>query len=101
MSPIFDDLNNEQADGNACIVCNADYTTTGIYSVPVGISRSTRSQVFACEAMCAPAVGYRPPMGEQLPLGTDCAPDACVAPEPHVHTSCPGPAAGAGVVSAR
>jgi hypothetical protein len=101
MSPIFDDLNNQQADGHACIVCNTDFTTTGVYSVPVGISATTRSQVFACEAMCAPAVGYRPPVGEQLPLGAVCAPDACCAPEPGVHTSCPGPTAGADVVSAR
>jgi hypothetical protein len=100
MSPIFDDLNNEQADGHACIVCNADFTTTGIYSVPVGISRSTRSQVFACEAMCAPAVGYRPPAGDQLPLGTDCAP-GCVAPADGVHTSCPGPLVGQTVESVR
>jgi hypothetical protein len=100
MSPIFDDLNNQQADGNACIVCNADFTTTGIYSVPVGISATTHSQVFACEAMCAPAVGYRPPVGEQLPLGADCAP-GCVAPADGVHTSCPGPLVGRTVESVR
>jgi hypothetical protein len=68
---IFPDLNNVQADGNACIVCNADFTTSGIYSVPVGISESMRSQVFACESMCAPAVGYRPPVGEQLAMGAE------------------------------
>jgi hypothetical protein len=99
-SAVFDNLNNEQADGLACIVCNADYTTTGIYSVPVGISETTRSQVFACEAMCAPAVGYRPPVGDQLPLGADCAP-GCVAPADGVHTSCPGPLVGSPAVSTR
>jgi hypothetical protein len=98
-SAVFDDLNNQQADGNACIVCNADFTTTGIYSVPVGISATTGSQVFACEAMCAPAVGYRPPAGEQLPLG-DCTPGCC-NPFLGVHTSCPGPLVGRTVVSVR
>ena len=69
MEPIFPDLNAEQADGLACIVCNADFTTTGIYSVPVGRSAAIAgSQVFACEAMCAGAVGYVPPVGEQLGL---------------------------------
>lgn len=68
MNPVFDDLNAEQADGLACIVCNADYTTSGIRCVPVGYSASFRSQVFACEAPCAPAVGYRPPVGEQMEL---------------------------------
>jgi hypothetical protein len=68
VEPIFPNLNAEQADGLACIVCNADFTTTGIYSVPVGFSASTRSQVFACEAACAGAVGYRPDDSEQMEL---------------------------------
>ena len=96
--PIFEDLNNEQAAGLACVRarCMADFTTTGIRAVPVGVS-VTGSQVFACEDLCAAAVGYRPPAGEQLPLGDECvvcAPDACCAPIAGVHTSCPGPAAG-------
>ena len=66
-APIFNDLNNEQADGLACIVCRTDFTTTGVYSVPVGYS-VTRSQVFACEALCAPAVGYVAPVGDQMEL---------------------------------
>jgi hypothetical protein len=91
-SPIFHDLNNEQADGLACIVCNADFTITGIRSVPVGVA-AIGGQVFACEALCAPAVGYRPPIGEQPPLEDDCGP-ACIAPAVGVHTSCPGPQVG-------
>ena len=97
---VFDDLNNEQADGLACIVCNTDFTITGIRSVPVGISAVTRSQVFACADLCAPAVGYRPPAGEQSPLEDDCGP-ACVAPAVGVHTSCPGPQVGRTAVSTR
>jgi hypothetical protein len=100
-SAIFDDLNNEQADGNACVRARrkADFTTTGISAVPVGVS-VTGSQVFAFDDLCAPVVGYPPPVGEQLPLGADCGP-ACVAPADGVHTSCPGPLAGRKVVSAR
>lgn len=67
MEPIFPNLNHEQADGLACIVCNADFTTTGIRAVPVGWS-VTRSQVFACADLCAPAVGYRPDDSEQMEL---------------------------------
>lgn len=69
IAAIFDDLNNEQANGTVCIVCNADFTVSGIHSVPVGFSATTRSQVFACEQMCARAVGYVPPVGEQLEMG--------------------------------
>jgi hypothetical protein len=65
---VFHDLNNEQAHGHACIVCNADFTTTGIRAAPVGVSATTSSQVFACTDLCAPAVGYVPPVGEQLGL---------------------------------
>lgn len=31
---VFDDLNNEQADGLACIVCGTDFTTTGVTASP-------------------------------------------------------------------
>jgi hypothetical protein len=68
MEPIFPNLNHEQADGLACIVCNADFTTTGIRAVPVGRAGSTGSQVFGCEPLCAPAVGYRPDDSEQMEL---------------------------------
>jgi len=40
--PLFDDLNNEQANGIACIVCGTDYTTSDVYSVPVGYSARSR-----------------------------------------------------------
>jgi hypothetical protein len=68
MDPIFPHLNAEQADGLACIVCNTDFTTTGIRAAPVGRAGSTGSQVFACEPLCAPAVGYRPDDSEQMEL---------------------------------
>lgn len=68
MTATFHDLNNEQADGVACIVCNADHTLSGIRSVPVGVSATTGSQVFACEQPCAPAVGYVARPGEQMEL---------------------------------
>ena len=105
MYPIFEDLNNEQANGLACVRarCKADFTTSGIRAVPVGVS-VTGSQVFACADLCAAAVGYRPDDSDQLPLDAECvvcAPEACCAPISGVHTSCPGPAAGATVVSAR
>jgi hypothetical protein len=65
---VFHDLNNEQADGAACIVCNADFFTSGRHAAPVGISGATRVQVFACVEPCAPAVGYVEPAGEQMEL---------------------------------
>lgn len=49
---VFRDLNPAQADGMACVVCNA----TDRAQVPVGYSTS-RSQVFACMVNCASAVG--------------------------------------------
>jgi hypothetical protein len=49
---VFRDLNPAQADGIACVVCNA----TDRAQVPVGYSTS-RSQVFACMVNCASAVG--------------------------------------------
>lgn len=67
-TPIFHDLNNEQAHGDTCIVCNADFTLTGIRAAEVGKSGTTRKPVFACEPLCAPAVGYRPDDSEQMEL---------------------------------
>jgi hypothetical protein len=67
-TPIFDHLNAEQANGLACIVDGIDFTTDGRPHVPVGISGSTRSQVFACATPCAGALGYRPDESEQMEL---------------------------------
>jgi hypothetical protein len=103
-SPIFNDLNNEQADGLACVRvrCKADFRTTGIRAVPVGES-ITGSQVFACADLCAAAVGYRPDDSEQLPLAADCiiCGPGCCSPVLGVHTSCPGPQVGRTVESVR
>lgn len=100
LTAVFRDLNPQQTDGMSCIVCNAPFHVPPVIEhVPVGVAPQG-GQVFACEAMCAPAVGYRPPVGEQLPLGTDCAP-GCVAPADGVHTSCPGPLVGQTVESVR
>lgn len=67
---VFHDLTDEQADGLACIVDNADFTTTGIPNVPVGYS-VTRSQVFACAQPCAPLVGYRSPAVGRVHSGSE------------------------------
>ena len=64
--PTFPSLNAEQAAGLACVVCFTDFTTSPRPHVPVGVSASTRSQVFACADVCAPLVGYVAPQGEQL-----------------------------------
>ena len=52
LTALYRDLNEKQADGLACIVCNADFTTSTASSVPVGYSL-TGSQVFACAQPCA------------------------------------------------
>lgn len=67
---IFHDLNSEQANGLMCVVatCREDFTTSLVNHVPVGVSATTGSQVFACTHRCAATVGYRPPAGEQLDL---------------------------------
>ncbi|HZE32267.1 MAG TPA: hypothetical protein VE198_12630, partial [Actinoallomurus sp.] len=71
---VFEDLNTQQADGRLCVRarCQADFWLSGIAAIPVGISATTGSQVFACEDLCAAAVGYRPPAGEQMPLEAEC-----------------------------
>jgi len=66
VNAIFHDLNNEQANGLACIVCNEDFTTSDRPHVPVGYSATIGSQVFACGEPCAPAVGYVPPVELEL-----------------------------------
>ncbi len=43
-----------QADGLACVMCDADYMTTRVPHQPVGRS-DTGSQIFACSAGCAEA----------------------------------------------
>jgi hypothetical protein len=68
---VFRDLNAQQTDGISCVVCYAPFhVPPEIDHVPVGIA-ATGDQVFACESMCAPAVGYRPPVGEQLAMGAE------------------------------
>jgi len=68
VAAVFRDLNAQQSNGLSCVVCNAPFhVPPEIIHVPVGVA-TTGGQVFACEAMCAPAVGYRPPAGEQLEL---------------------------------
>jgi hypothetical protein len=49
---IFTHLTEQEAEGLACVVCDADYLTDPTPHVPVGRSR-TGSQVFACQAGCA------------------------------------------------
>ena len=97
---VFRDLNRQQSDGLSCVVCNAPFhVPPAVESVPVGVAADVGGQVFACNtAECAMAIGYVA-NSEQPSPADDCAPDACVAPEPGVHTSCPGPAAGATVVA--
>lgn len=51
--PVPETLSAAQADGLACVVCNADYLTVRTVHRPVGRSRSG-SQVFACTT-CVPA----------------------------------------------
>ena len=81
------DLTPAQADGLACVACGEDYTQP--YSAPsVPVDVYAGGQLFACEGRCAAR------------WCVVCGP-GCVAPTPGVHTSCPGPAAGATVVSAR
>ena len=91
---VFRDLNPQQTDGMSCVVCNAPFHVPPVIEhVPVGVA-AQGGQVFACDtAECAMAIGYVA-ISKQPPLAGDCAPDACVAPVPGVHTSCPGPAAG-------
>jgi hypothetical protein len=99
--PIIDDLNNEQAHGHLCVraQCQADFRLTGIPAVPVGVSATTGCQVFACADLCAAAVGHRPDDSEQLAHGAgECGP-GCLASATGDHADCPGPAAGATVVS--
>lgn len=49
---VFRDLNDAQADGLACVVCDEDYTVFLGDTVPVGVSIAG-SQVFACRIGCA------------------------------------------------
>lgn len=53
---VFSDLNHEQANGVACAVCRAGFDLDSP-RVPVGHSRSTGEQVYACPIRCAPLVG--------------------------------------------
>jgi hypothetical protein len=75
-------LTEAQADGLACVVCGEDFMASPIAHVPVDVYAG--GQLFACEGRCAAR------------WCVVCGP-GCVAPTPGVHTSCPGPAAGAGV----
>ncbi|MFG2927977.1 hypothetical protein [Streptomyces achromogenes] len=56
MERYFWHLNTRQADGMACVVCNADFLNTKITSVPVGRSPADESQVFACKDPCAAVI---------------------------------------------
>ncbi|MCQ4082239.1 hypothetical protein NGB36_16900 [Streptomyces sp. RB6PN25] len=48
----FGVLTPAQADGLACVVCDADFLRVAVAHVPVGRS-DTGSQVFACKGACA------------------------------------------------
>lgn len=85
---LYRDLNEAQADGLACVVCNEDYMTFLGDTAPVGFSATTGSQVFACATGCAAT------------LCIVCGPGCC-SPVLGVHTSCPGPLVGRTVVSVR
>ncbi|MGW0882902.1 hypothetical protein [Streptomyces sp. NPDC002671] len=56
MERYFWHLNARQADGMACVVCNADFLTAKITSIPVGRSPANESQVFACKDPCAAVI---------------------------------------------
>ncbi|MFF8728903.1 hypothetical protein ACF073_20735 [Streptomyces sp. NPDC015171] len=56
MERYFWHLNARQADGMACVVCNADFLNAKITSVPVGRSPADESQVFACKDPCAAVI---------------------------------------------
>ncbi|WP_369390825.1 hypothetical protein AB5J72_26600 [Streptomyces sp. CG1] len=56
MERYFWHLNAQQADGMACVVCNADFLNNKISSVPVGRSPADESQVFACKDPCAAVI---------------------------------------------
>ncbi|KUN00591.1 hypothetical protein AQI95_34360 [Streptomyces yokosukanensis] len=56
MERYFWHLNAQQADGMACVVCNADFLNNKIASVPVGRSPADESQVFACKDPCAAVI---------------------------------------------
>jgi hypothetical protein len=64
----FPHLNAEQANGLVCIVCYAAVGDPPDGHVPVGISATTRGEVFACEGDHARSVGYVAPVGEQQQL---------------------------------
>ncbi|HEX4701825.1 MAG TPA: hypothetical protein VH352_06835 [Pseudonocardiaceae bacterium] len=49
---VWPDLNPDQADGQACVVCARHYLCHRVAHVPVGRS-VTGSQVFACVGVCA------------------------------------------------
>jgi hypothetical protein len=70
---VFHDLNNDQANGLACVeaTCRVSFSEVAVSQVPVGVAASTGSQVFACAGACARAVGYTAPAGEQLHIGAD------------------------------
>lgn len=52
MSTDYQHLTTAQADGLACVTCNADYLTVRTPHVPVDRSH-TGSQIFACAGPCA------------------------------------------------
>ncbi|GHE11516.1 hypothetical protein GCM10010339_71580 [Streptomyces alanosinicus] len=56
MERYFWHLNARQADGMACVVCNADFLNAKITSLPVGRSPADESQVFACKDPCAAVI---------------------------------------------
>ncbi|WP_369390940.1 hypothetical protein AB5J72_27290 [Streptomyces sp. CG1] len=56
MERYFWHLNAQQADGMACVVCNADFLKAKIASVPVGRSPADESRVFACKDPCAAVI---------------------------------------------
>lgn len=87
LATLHRDLNDAQADGLACVVCNEDYTEFLGDTVPVGVS-ATGSQVFACAVGCTET------------LCIVCGPGCC-SPILGIHGAEPGRRVGREVASVR